>query len=68
VPCIVRWSADQWCTASDAPARDTGLGEWATDLPTDHLPSGTRIDFTFYWTEVDRWEDLDFSTAIVEIK
>jgi glucoamylase len=49
----------------DTPARDTGLGEYVIDLPTEKLPAGARIDFTFYWSEVDRWEHTDFFVVVV---
>jgi hypothetical protein len=28
------------------------------DLPTQHLPAGTHIRFTFYWHEAERWEGM----------
>ncbi len=39
-------------------------GECVIDLPTEKLPVGARIDFTFYWSEVDRWEHTDFFVVI----
>jgi glucoamylase len=65
VPSIAHWTADGWHTAQDTPARDTELGEYVIDLPTDALPAGTRIDFTFYWPAVDRWEDVDFRIDVL---
>ena len=60
----VHWSADGWRTARDAESRDTGLGVHVADLPTRELPSQTRIDFTFYWTEAGRWEQVDFAVTV----
>ena len=45
-------------------SRDTGLGVHVADLPTQELPSQTRIDFTFYWTEAGRWEQVDFAVTV----
>jgi len=45
-------------------AEDRGLGEYVIDLPTETLPAGTEIDFTFYWPEVDRWEQTDFRVEV----
>jgi glucoamylase len=64
VPSLVHWSTDGWRTVHDTQARDTGLGEYVIDLPTEKLPAGARIDFTFYWPEVDRWEHTDFFVII----
>jgi glucoamylase len=63
-PCIVHWSADGWRTASDACSRDTGLAGHVVDLPTETLPVGTRLDFTFYWTDAGRWEQVDFRVVV----
>jgi glucoamylase len=64
VPAVVHWSTDGWRTIHDTPARATGLGEYVIDLPTETLLADVRIDFTFYWPEVDRWEREDFSVVV----
>lgn len=64
VPTIVHWTIDGWRTVNDTHARNTGLGEYVTDLATEALPAGSRIDFTFYWPEVDRWEQTDFGVLV----
>lgn len=64
VPCLLHWSADGWLTTYDTPSRDTLLGEHLVDLPTESLPAGASVDFTFYWPGVDRWEHVDFRVAI----
>ena len=64
VPCLVHWSADGWRTVHDTLSRDPGLGEHVVDLPTEGLPTGTTIAFTFYWSEVKRWEQVDFQVVI----
>jgi glucoamylase len=63
-PCLLHWSVDGWRTVHDTQARNPGLGEYVIDLPTQTLPAGARIDFTFYWPEVDRWELTDFFVVI----
>jgi glucoamylase len=64
VPSLAHWSTDGWRTTHDTPAEDRGLGEYVIDLPTETLPAGTQIDFTFYWPEVKRWEQTDFRVEV----
>src|SRR2546428_387949 len=64
VPSLVHWSTDGWRTTHDMRARDRGLGEYVIDLPTETLPARTEIDFTFYWPDVDRWEQTDFRVEV----
>jgi glucoamylase len=67
VPSVVRWSADGWRTVQETPGRDTGLDEYAADLPTGDLAPGTAIAFTFYWPEAGRWEGVDFEVVVAEM-
>ena len=62
----VHWSSDDWRTAHDADTRDTGLGLYIVDLPTALIPAGSAVCFTFYWPEVDKWENINFSVNIGE--
>jgi glucoamylase len=57
---VVHWSSDRWRNVRDIQTRDTALGMYLVDLPTTSLPTGGRIDFTFYWPDEDRWEGVDF--------
>jgi glucoamylase len=63
-PSIVHWSADDWRITRDATGHDTGLGEYVVDLPTESLPAGAAIVFTFRWPDADRWEGTDFRVAV----
>ena len=63
-PAVVHWSVDDWRTSHDEATRDTTLGVHVVDLPMPGLPAGARIDLTFYWTGVDRWEEVDFVVSI----
>ena len=63
-PAIVRWTLDGWRTVQDAATRDGGLGVHLVDLPTGVLPAGGAVEFTFQWTEVDRWEGRDFRVLL----
>jgi glucoamylase len=63
-PALVHWSPDNWQTVADVATGDTKLGIHVADLPTANLPVGTRLVFTFYWPEIDRWERVDFAVMI----
>lgn len=63
-PVLVHWSSDDWQTTSDASSRDTGLGMHLVDLPTSQLAAGSRVVFTFYWPDADKWEGSNFAVTI----
>jgi glucoamylase len=61
---LVHWSVDSWRTARDTATDDTTLGVHVVDLPTTRLARGDRVDFTFFWPDVDRWEGTDFFVCV----
>jgi glucoamylase len=63
-PAVVHWTDDDWQTTHDDETRDTTLGLWCVDLPTDGLTGGCTVCFTFYWPQADRWEGTDFTVAL----
>ncbi len=63
-PASVHWSADGWATTQDIATTDTGLGVHIADLPTRGLPAGTRVTFTFFWPDANRWEGVDFDVTL----
>jgi glucoamylase len=63
-PAVVHWSADDWNTAQDVAAHDTGLGIHIADLATQALPEGKQVKFTFDWTDAGRWEGADFIVRV----
>jgi hypothetical protein len=65
-PAVIRWSSDGWKTYHDTETCDIGLGLHVAELPTEDLPTGGRIQFTFRWPEVGRWEGRDFAVEIGE--
>lgn len=62
----IHWSFDGWATAYDLETRDTGLGCWFGDLPSDQLQPGTRIVFAFLRRV--GWEGRDFQVAIQDVQ
>jgi len=63
-PAVVHWTSDGWRTVHDTQTRDTGLGLHVADLPTDAVPPGGRMGFTFYWSLASRWEGTDFDVVV----
>jgi glucoamylase len=63
-PAVVHWGFNGWHDVRDAPTVDTTLGVYVCDLPVQHLPPASRIDFTFFWPETSRWEQADFSVVL----
>lgn len=63
-PARVHWSFDGWKTVHDTDTRDTGLGMYAADVPSNKLPAGAEIVFTFFWREAEKWEGTNFSVVV----
>jgi glucoamylase len=58
----LRWTCTEWQQAHDTPSQPTGIGPEFVDL---QVPAGQRspVRFTFFWTDVGRWEGRDFRVA-----
>jgi glucoamylase len=63
-PAVVHWTCDGWQSSHDAEMRDTGLGVYLADLPTEEMPAETILTFTLYWPAEKRWEGADFDIEI----
>jgi hypothetical protein len=63
-PALVHWTADQWDSVDDTHTTEIAPGVHVADLATEKLAPGVRVDFTFYWPEVNRWEGEDFEIRI----
>jgi glucoamylase len=63
-PGIVHWSDDGWKTTHDSSSRDSGVGVYAVDLPTQRLCVGREIVFTFFWPFEQRWEGINYSVTV----
>jgi glucoamylase len=59
----VRWSMDNWKTSHETTSQDTKLGVHYVDLPTDKLPAGQAVVFTFCWSGNNRWECVNYSVV-----
>ena len=61
---VIHWTADDWKTCQDLKTHDAGLKIHLVDLPTQSLPEGKQIKFTFYWSDASHWEGNDFMVRI----
>lgn len=62
----VNWSGDGWTNTSKKESQAVGLGELHfLDLPTAELPVGSKVEWTFFWQEANRWEGENFQAEIV---
>jgi glucoamylase len=62
-PFVLRWSRDDWRTASDTESIPTPLEVDHADIPTAAGEPGT-IRFTFRWVGRDAWEGCDYAVAV----
>ncbi|MDL2402585.1 glucan 1,4-alpha-glucosidase [Rhizobium mayense] len=62
-PALVHWSTDGWASFTDSPCHDTGFGTHVCDLPTKTLDPCTIV-FTLFWTDTQRWEEVDFKIEV----
>jgi glucoamylase len=63
------WSADNWATTSKTDAAHVGsLNLWFVDLPSEHCPDASVIEFTFFWKEGQRWDGKNYSVAVSQTK
>jgi glucoamylase len=63
-PAKIHWSTNDWEDSQDTNTSDTGLGVHIADLPSKDLPPHSKIVFTIYWPDQDRWEGTDYSVRI----
>ncbi len=64
-PFQLRGSNDAWETSTEMNSQSSGIGiefiDWAT-APDE----ATQIEFTFFWTECDRWEGKNYQVQVVK--
>lgn len=62
---VIRWSTDNWNTIKNDVFIKNKLDIRYADLPTSKLEKGTKILFTFYWTDSARWEGINYEIEVV---
>jgi hypothetical protein len=60
----LRWSVDNWITFTDTSSTPTAEGIHYVDVPTNQNEAGSLVEFTFYWTEPQRWEGVNYNVRL----
>ncbi len=63
-PAVVRWSIDGWKTTHDVQTSSPNLDLHGVTLPTQTLPSGSKVLFTFCWSLANCWEGINFEVIV----
>ncbi|MBI5644086.1 MAG: glucan 1,4-alpha-glucosidase [Deltaproteobacteria bacterium] len=58
------WTEDEWNTKTEDPMRDTGLGLYYMDFKPGAFKPGTRLIFTFHYTDTGAWEGRDYDLRV----
>lgn len=60
-PGLLHWSSDQWQHTADNKLAHEGFDVYSYVFPANRFTAGQELKFTFYWPDVKRWENHDFS-------
>jgi glucoamylase len=60
----LRWSVDNWSSFTDTPSTATEVGIHYVDVPTNQNEAGSLVQFTFYWTDLERWEGVNYGVRL----
>ena len=63
-PARVHHGIDGWQQVAELETDDSGLTLHVAQLPTAGLAIGSRVDFTLYWTDTQRWDGKDYGVEI----
>ncbi len=58
------WTDDDWQTKNEIATINTGIDVFIADIPTKNLKTDI-IEFTFFWSDANTWENKNFSVKIV---
>jgi glucoamylase len=64
-PARVRHGVDGWLAPVEADTIDSGLTLHMMVLPSASLSAGTTLNFTFHWTDDERWDGQDYRVSVV---
>jgi hypothetical protein len=59
----VLWTSNGWAASHPAQTRDTGLGCWVADLPTQDVAAGAAVEWTATYAD-GRWEGGNYALTV----
>ena len=62
----LRWSLDGWGTAVETETEQTGFGLYTAEIDAAAIGAAREIDFTFQWSDTDRWIGEDFRVTVTD--
>ncbi|MGA7928547.1 MAG: glycoside hydrolase family 15 protein, partial [Candidatus Sulfotelmatobacter sp.] len=62
-PFRLHWTDDGWASANDTPSTSTGIGIEFADIVI-HRNQNAPVQFTFFWTRSNRWEEHNYEVSI----
>ena len=62
----VLWSDDDWSASHETATADSGLGVHIAELPTQALPAGRRVVFTWREAGTGNWAGADYRVVVTE--
>jgi len=60
---VIHWTDDAWKTTYEAHTINTGVELFFADIKIKNLNS-SQIEFTFYWTKANHWENKNFVATV----
>jgi len=63
-PAIIHWSVDGWNGVEDTPTRPSGFNLHLAEIPTQRLPRGATLRFTFCDRGTGAWEGRDYAIDV----
>jgi glucoamylase len=63
-PATIHWSINNWKSSQNMNTNHIGLKIYYVDLPTEDLVESTKVSFTFFWENQNKWEGTNFEINI----
>jgi glucoamylase len=61
----ITWTSDNWAkTSRMLTSYNEALNLWFADFPAAELALGTAVEFTFFWTEAQKWEGRNWQVKV----
>ena len=65
-PARIHWGINDWQDVQDSNTRATGLGIHIVDIPLAGRKAGETIQFTFFWSDQNEWDEQQYEVLITE--